>query len=65
MQLYLAIGLPILANAAMFILFQSNIHRLLDALGAEIDARILSLRENTESRFDGMHVRLRVLEQQR
>jgi hypothetical protein len=57
--------LPILANAAMFILFQSNIHRLLDALGAEIDARIESLRENMESRFDGMDVRLRVLEQQR
>ena len=51
LQLYLAIGLPVVANAAMFVLFQANIHRLLDAFRSEIDARLESLRQNMESRF--------------
>jgi hypothetical protein len=37
LQLYLAIGLPVAANGAMFLLFQSNIHKLLDAFRSEID----------------------------
>jgi|GEM_PF-3360522 len=73
LQLYLAIGLPVVANGAMFLLFQSNIHKLLDAFRAEIDTRLEGLRQNMEARFDAqtqallrveqvMDVRLRVLE---
>jgi hypothetical protein len=76
LQLYLAIGLPVVANAAMFLLFQSNIHRLLDAFRCGIDSRIEALKQNMDARFDGqtqallrveqvMDARLRLIEQQR
>jgi hypothetical protein len=72
LQLYLAIGLPVGANGAMFLLFQANIHKLLDAFRAEIDTRLESLRHNMDARFElqtqallrveqVMDVRLRVL----
>jgi hypothetical protein len=51
LQLYLAIGLPVVANMAMFLLFQSNIHRLLDAFRSEVDARI----DGVGVRVDGLH----------
>jgi len=35
-QLYPAIGLPIVANAAMLILFQQSVHRQLDAFNQDI-----------------------------
>lgn len=54
LQLYLAIGLPVVANGAMFLLFQSNIHRLLDAFRSEVDTRIESLRRNVGERFDSL-----------
>jgi len=74
LQLYLAIGLPVVANGAMFLLFQSNMHKLLDAFRSEIDVRLDGLRQNMDARFDTqtqallrveqvMDVRLRVLEQ--
>jgi hypothetical protein len=50
LQLYLAIGLPVVANLAMFLLFQSNIHRLLDAFRSELDARI----DGLGARVDGL-----------
>src|SRR5580658_9603328 len=40
LQLHLAIGLPGVTNGAMFLLFQSNIHKLLDAFRSEIDVRL-------------------------
>jgi len=36
-QLYLAIGIPIVTNAAMLILFQQSVHRQLDLLSKRID----------------------------
>lgn len=74
LQLNLAIGLPVVANGAMFLLFQSNIHKLLDAFRSEIDVRLDGLKQNMDARFDTqtqallrveqvMDVRLRVLEQ--
>ncbi len=42
LQSYLAIGLPVL--------FQSNIHRLLDAFRSEVDARI----DGVVARIDGL-----------
>lgn len=74
LQLCLIIGLPIAANGAMFLLFQSNIHKLLDAFRSEIDVRLEGLKQNMDARFDTqtqallrveqvMEVRLRVLEQ--
>jgi hypothetical protein len=59
LQLYLAIGLPVVANGAMFLLFQSNMHKLFDAFRSEIDVRLRnvdvrldSLKQNMEARFD-------------
>jgi hypothetical protein len=74
LQLYLAIGLPVAANLAMFLLFQSNIHRLLDAFRSEVGARINGLKQQMDARFDAqiqallrveqvMDARLRLLEQ--
>lgn len=37
LQLYLAVGLPIVANAAMILLLQSGVNRQLDALTQRID----------------------------
>ncbi len=54
LQLYLAIGLPVVANAAMFLLFQSNIHRLLDAFRSEIDARFEAHSRNTDIRIEAL-----------
>ncbi len=54
LQLYLAIGLPVVANMAMFLLFQSNIHRLLDAFRSEVDARIDGLAAHLGARIDGL-----------
>jgi hypothetical protein len=70
LQLYLAIGLPVVANLAMFLLFQSNIHRLLDAfrseVGARIDrlgARIDGLQQLMDARFDAQTQALLRVEQ--
>jgi hypothetical protein len=35
-QLFLAVGLPIVANAAMLILFQQSVNRQLDAFNQDI-----------------------------
>jgi hypothetical protein len=51
LQLYLPIGLPVVANLAMFLLFQANIHRLLDAFRSEVDARI----DGVGVRIDGLN----------
>jgi hypothetical protein len=74
LQLYLAIGLPVVANGAMFLLFQSNMHKLFDAFRSEIDARLGGLKQNMESGFNAqtqallrveqvMDARLRILKQ--
>ena len=70
LQLYLAIGLPVVANLAMFLLFQSNIHRLLDAFRSEVDARIDGvgvridgLKQLMDSRFDAQTQALLRVEQ--
>jgi hypothetical protein len=70
LQLYLAIGLPVVANMAMFLLFQSNIHRLLDAFRSEVDARIDGvgvridgLKQLMDSRFDAQTQALLRVEQ--
>ena len=54
LQLYLAIGLPVVANGAMFLLFQSNINKLLDAFRSEIDVRLDGLKQNVDVRLDGL-----------
>jgi hypothetical protein len=63
LQLYLAIGLPVVANAAMFVLCQSKIHRLLDAFRSEIAARLDGLRQNMEARFEAQTQALLRVEQ--
>ena len=70
LQLYLAIGLPVVANLAMFLLFQSNIHRLLDAFRSELDARIdglgariNGLQQLMDARFDAQTQALLRVEQ--
>ena len=37
-QLDLAVGIPIVTNAAMLILFQQSVHRQLDMLSKRIDS---------------------------
>jgi chaperonin cofactor prefoldin len=44
-QPYLAIGLPIVANAAMIILLQQSMHRQLDTMRAEIETLRADMRE--------------------
>jgi hypothetical protein len=58
LQLYLAIGLPVVANLAMFLLFQSNIHRLLDAFRSEVDERIDGVGARIDGRKQLMDARL-------
>lgn len=48
-QLYLAIGLPIVANAAMIILLQASMHRQMDALSGALSKCIDSLEHRLES----------------
>lgn len=73
LQLYLAIGLPVVANVALFGLFQSNIHRLLDGFRSEVNGRFEGLQRTMDARFDSqmqallrveqvMDARLRILE---
>ena len=73
LQLYLAIGLPVTVNAAMFVLFQSNIHRLLDGFRSEVNGRFEGIQRTMDARFDAqlqallrveqvMDARLRILE---
>jgi hypothetical protein len=50
LQLYLAIGLPIVANASMFLVFQQSIHRQFDALIQRLD--------RIEKKFDGHETRI-------
>jgi hypothetical protein len=57
LQLYLAIGLPVVANGAMFLLFQSNIHKLLDAFRSEIDVRLDGLKQNIDGLKQNMDAR--------
>jgi hypothetical protein len=52
-QLYLAICLPIIANAAMIILLQASIHRQMDAIGKRID--------RAESQLDRVDADVKIL----
>jgi hypothetical protein len=55
LQLYLAIGLPIVANASMFLVFQQSIHRQFDALIQRLD--------RIEKKFDGHETRITRVEE--
>jgi hypothetical protein len=63
-QLYLAIGVPILFNAAMFTLFASMLNKRIDdkidGLSASVNARFDSVNarfESVNARFDGVNAR--------
>ena len=61
LQLYLAIGIPIVFNfaitATFFLLLNSNINSRFDALRSEFNERFNGLRSESNERFTAVHQR--------